>query len=299
MSSPTVRRERHHLGTAALLLAAAAVAPLFGTATAAAQEDGPVRLRLDDTEGRSSTWVVRSRADISPPPGMGAQTTAERTMRIERTVESASGDTLRVAVRIDSFSVDLASDDEQVRSQLRQMEKQGRENVPGQTFRASVTRRGEIVETGGMAEGAPGAGQIDRTLRSLVFATLPEEPVSAGASWSDTLRTDASSFGVPVDGEVVTVTTSTLARISRRRGRRVAEIDVEGSFRFEQDTTAQAAMSIEMSGSAAQTIRFDVDRGLILGSSGAEDFTVNLSVPGQGSFAVQGTTESSAELVED
>lgn len=299
MSSPTTRPSRRLLRAAALLLGAGLLAGLPWTGPAAAQEDGPVRLRLDDTEGRTSTWVVRSRADISPPPEMGAQTTAETTLRIRRSVESVSGDTLRVAVGIDSFDLDLQSDDEQVRSQLRQMEKQGRENMLGETFRVSVTRRGEIVETGGVDAGASGARQINRTVRNLTFATLPEEPVSAGASWSDTLRTDASSFGVPVDGEVVTETTSTLARISRRDGRRVAEIDVEGTFRFEQDTTAQAAMSIEMSGSSAQTIRFDVDRGLFLGSSGAEDFTVNLSVPGQGSFALQGTTESSAELVED
>lgn len=299
MPSPPARPARSLVRAVSLLLGGALVAALSSAAPAAAQEDGPVRLRLDDTEGRSSTWLVRSRADVSPPPGMGAETTAERTMRIRRTVESVSGDTLRVAVRVDSFDVDLASDDEQVQSQLRQMEKQGRETVPGQTLRVSVNRRGEIVEAGGVGDGASGARQIDRALRSLLFATLPEDPVSAGASWSDTLRTDASSFGVPVDGEVVTETTSTLARISRRDGRRVAEIDVEGSFRFEQDTTAQAAMSIEMSGSAAQTIRFDVDRGLFLGSSGAEDFTVNLSVPGQGSLVLQGTTESSAERVED
>lgn len=299
MSSPTPRPSRRLLRAAALLLGAGLLAGLPWTGPAAAQEDGPVRLRLDDTEGRTSTWVVRSRADISPPPEMGAQTTAETTLRIRRSVESVSGDTLRVAVGIDSFDLDLQSDDEQVRSQLRQMEKQGRENMLGETFRVSVTRRGEIVETGSVDAGASGARQINRTVRNLTFATLPEEPVSAGASWSDTLRTDASSFGVPVDGEVVTETTSTLARISRRDGRRVAEIDVEGTFGFEQDTTAQAAMSIEMSGSSAQTIRFDVDRGLFLGSSGAEDFTVNLSVPGQGSFALQGTTESSAELVED
>lgn len=301
MPSPTLLRPDRVPRAAGPLLAAALLTTLSWTAPASAQEEGPVRLRLDDTEGRSSTYLVQSRTDVSPPPGMGSPTTAESTLRMRRTVESVSGDTLRVAVRVDSFALDLESDDEQVRSQLRQAEKESRKAMSGETFRLSITRRGEIVEAGGLGDGAAGAQQLDRTVRNLTFAALPEGPISVGESWSDTLRTGASSFGVPVEGEVLTETTSTLARLVRRDGRRVAEIDVEGTFRFEPDTTARAAMSIEMSGSSARTIRFDVDGGRFLGSSGAQDFTVNLSLPGQmeGSFTVQGNSESSATLVED
>lgn len=298
MSFPTTRRTRRLVRSVALLAGAGLITGLPG-ATAAAQEEGPVRLRFDDTEGRSSTYLVRTRTHVSPPPEMGAETTAESTMRLHRTVESVSGDTLRIAVRIDSFDLDLESDDEQVRSQLRQAEEQSRQNVMGDTLRVSVTRLGEVVETGEVGGGAQGTQQIDRNVRKLTFATLPDDSISVGESWTATRTADASSFGVPIDGEVVTETTSTLARLFRQNGSRVAEISVEATFGFEQDTTAQAAMRVDMSGSSAQTIRFDVDEGRFLGSSGAEDFTVNLSVPGQGSFTLQGSSESSAELVEE
>lgn len=298
MPSATSRRPRH-LRTAALLAATGMVAAVPWAGPAAAQEEGPVTLRLDDTEGQSSTYSIQSRTHISPPPGMGAETTADATMRMRRSVQSVAGDTLGIAIRIDSFDLDLESDNEQVRSQLRQAEEESRNSVMGETFRASVTRQGEIVEMGVVGEGGPGTQQIDRTLRDLAFATLPEDPISVGESWSATRRADASSFGVPVDGEVVTETTSTLARLFRQNGSQVAEISVEATFGFEADTTAQAAMSVDMSGSSAQTVHFDVDEGRFLGSSGSEDFTVNLTVPGQGSFTVQGTSQSSAELVED
>lgn len=300
MSSPATRPPRRVLRAAAVLAGSALITalPWTGPAAVAAQEEGPVRLRLDDTEGRSSTYLFRSRTDVSPPPGMGAQTVAEATMRVRRTVESVAGDTLRIAVRIDSFDLDLESDDEQVRSQLRRAEEESRETVLGETFRVSVTRRGEIVEMGGMGDGAAGARQIDRSVRELTFGTLPEGPVSVGDSWTDTRTADASSFGVPVGGDIVTERTSTLDRTFRRNGSRVAEISVEASFGFEPDTTAQTAMSVDLSGSSAQTIRFDVDQGRFLSSSGAEDFTVNLGVPGQGSFSFQVLSESSAELLE-
>lgn len=270
-----------------------------GPTPAAAQETGPVTLRLDATEGRTSTYRVRSRTHVSPPPMMGMETTAETTMRMRRSVESADGDTLRVAVRIDSFDLDLDSDDESVRSQLRQAEEDARESVLGETFRVAVTRRGEVVAMGDVADGAEAVQQIDRTVRELTFATLPDGPVTVGESWSETRRADAASFGIPMDGEVVTETTSTLSRLLERDGSSVAEIGVETTFGFEPDTARQAAVSVEMSGSSAQTLRFDVDAGRFLSSSGAEDFTVLLSVPGQDSFTLQADSESSAELVED
>lgn len=272
----------------------------FRPAAAAAQDDGPVTLRFRAGEGDSTTYRFESRTHISPPPNMGMETTADAAMWMRRSVDTVEGDTLRLSVRIDSFTLDLSSDNEQVSSQLRQAEKQSRKNVVGETFPVSITRRGEMVETGSVAGGAGATQQLDRSFGQLAFAALPDDPVSVGESWSGTRTAEASSFGIPVEGTVVTETTSTLSRIFRRGGSRVAEISVEASFGFEPDSAASGGMTAEMSGSSARTIHFDVDEGRFLSASGAQEFTVNLSLPGreQGAFTLQTESESTVELVE-
>lgn len=271
----------------------------LGPAPAAAQETGPVTLRLDAEEGETTRYRFRSRTRISPPPGMGMKTTADATMLVRNSVEGVEGDTLRLSSRVDSFALDLTSDNEQVKSQLRQAAERSRKNVVGQSFRMTLTRRGEMVEMGSIGGVPGGTQQLDRSLRQLAFATLPAEPVTVGDSWSSRRTTEAASFGIPVEGQVVTRSTSTLTRIFRRNGSRVAQIDVEATFGFRADSAGAAGMKVDMSGSSAQTIHFDVEEGRFLSSSGAQDFTVNLSLPGQaeGSFTVQGSTETSARLL--
>lgn len=266
---------------------------------AVAQEAGPVTLELKAEEGETSVYRFQSSTHITPPPGMGIETTADAFVIMSNAVEEVVGDTLRMSASIDSFSLELASDNEQMSSQLRQAEEQSRKRMKGETFEVAVTRRGEIVEMGSVGGG--GVRQLDRSFRELAFATLPAEPVTVGESWTSRRTSGTSSFGIPVQGEVVTETTSTLSRIFRRGGSRVAEISVESTFAFEPDTAASSAMEVDMEGSSARTIHFDIEEGRFLSSSGAQDFTVHLSMAGQagGSVTIQGSSESSSELVED
>lgn len=301
--------ERRALKLALVLAAGLAVpgpvwTPAGGPAVsgvAAAQEKGPVTLRLGATEGETSIYRFHSRTRISPPPGMGMETTADATLLVRSAVEDVVGDTLRMSARIDSFALDLSSESDQVRSDLRQTAEESRKNVVGETFRFAVTRRGEILESGSPVGAAAGARRLDRTVRQLAFATLPSDPVSVGESWSGSRMVDASTFGIPVEGEVVTRSRSTLNRIFRREGSRVAEIGVEATFAFEPDSAASGPFDVDMEGSSARTLHFDVDEGRFLSSSGAQDFTVHMSLPGQGpgGFTLQGSSETSARLVDD
>lgn len=313
--SSFVRRPPHPsaLLAAALLLAwtpwsvrpaaprtdAGATGPLgLAPAAAAAQQEGPVTLRLRPEEGRTSTYRFHTRTRLVPPPQMGMETTTDVTMLVQTSVVSAAGDTLEMRSRIDSLSLDLTSENEQVSSRLRQAVEKSRKEVVGRAFRIAVTRRGEVVGMGSVAGGGRIRG-IDRSIRRLAFAKLPERAVSVGDTWSGRRTASASSFGIPVEGEVVTRTTSTLKRIFRRDGSRIAEIGVEATFAFRADSTAGAAMSVDMNGSSARTVHFAIDEGRFLSSSGSQDFTVNLSAPGRTgrSLTLQGSSESSAELV--
>lgn len=265
---------------------------------AVAQEEGPVTLRL--RAGEPATYRLHSRTQIDPPPKMGMQTTSDATIVVRSTVREAGGDTLRMTSRVEDFQLELESGDEKMRSRLRQAAEESRKQMMGRTFRITLTRRGEVVDAETGEDGTESGPALDRTVRQLTFLRLPEDPVSVGDSWSSRRTSDPGTFGIPVDGQVVTETTATLARVYRRDGSRVAEISVESTFGFRPPEEDTGGMKVEMEGSSAKTVRFDLDAGRFLGASGAQDFTVNLAAPGQrqGTMTLQGTQETSAELVE-
>ena len=297
--SPAPRPGRH----AALALPAAALLALVAVSApaAVAGQDGPVRLRLEARQGETATYRFENTTHVTPPPSMGMETTADVTVVLRRRVEEVEGDTIRFVSTVEDYRLDLESESQDVRSQLRGMAEKSRRDALGSEFPIAVTRRGEVLRIGERAGAAGGGSRLEQSLRQLTFVTLPREPVSAGDRWESRDTMDASAFRIPVEGQVAVRSVATLQRIFRRDGGRVAEIGVESTFDFRPSDTGQQMMKVEMTGSSAQTVRFDVDRGRFLSSSGAQDFTVNLSLPGQveGSFTVQGNSESSATLVED
>ena len=87
--------------------------------------------------------------------------------------------------------------------------------------------------------------------------------------------------------------------MSRSGSSTIADILVETAYGFEPDRDAFPGVSVEMTGSRADNVRFDVTRGHFLSARGAQDFTMSLTVPGLGqAFAVRGNGESSAGLVD-
>ncbi len=109
----------------------------------------------------------------------------------------------------------------------------------------------------------------------------------------------AADMGMAAPGFLVLINDISLQRLSRSGSSTIAEILVETAYDFEPDRDAFPGVSVEMIGSRADSVRFDVTRGHFLSARGAQDFTMSLSVPGLGqAFAVRGNGESSAGLVD-
>ncbi len=280
---------------------AAEVAPAAANvAPAAPDADQEVRLELKAEEGETATYRYETRASITPPPALGAATEVTSTMVLHRTVESVTPDSLRFRARVEDFQLDVSSQDQRARGQLESMAERARENAVGSRFWLTVSPAGEMIrmrrEGGATVEGSG----VEQSLRQLSFAALPRGPVGVGDSWSGTDSLDASSFGAPVQGTVVTDTRTTLESIDRSGGGPVAVLQVEGTFELHPDTASGGGITGEMEGSSAQTLRFDIEAGRFLDAEGAQDVTFNLSMPGAqgGSLSVQTTIRHSSRLVD-
>lgn len=262
--------------------------------------DQEVRLELKAEEGETATYRYETRASITPPPALGAATEVTSTMVLRRTVESVTPDSLRFRARVEDFQLEVSSQDERARGQLEGMAERARENAVGSRFWLTVSPAGEMIRMrreGGTT--VQGSG-VEQSLRQLSFAALPREPVAVGDSWSGTDSLDASSFGTPVRGTVVTDTRTTLESIDRSGGSPVAVLQVEGTFELHPDTASGGGITGEMQGSSAQTVRFDIEEGRFLGAEGGQDVTFNLSMSGAGggSLSVQTTIRHSSRLVD-
>lgn len=259
-----------------------------------------VRLELRAEEGESATYRYDTEAAVTPPPGMGAATNVNTTMVLQRTVESVTADSLRFRAEIQDFQLDVTSQNSQAQSQLDDMAKQARENAAGSRFWLTVTPAGEMIRIrreGGTS--IQGSG-IEQSLRQLSFARLPEGTVSVGESWSGTDSVDASSYGAPIRGTVITETRTTLESIDRSGDAPVAVLQSESTFQLEADSVGGRGITGEMDGSSAQTLRFDLQAGRFLSAEGNQDIVFNLSMPGaQGaSMSVQTAIRHSSRLVE-
>lgn len=275
------------------LLAHALAAP--ASAQPADRQD-PVELRLRTTEGETLTYRHDTRLQVTPPPGMGQQTLVKSTVVLSRTTRSVRGDTLRYAAEIDDFRLEMDAGQERMNRQLETMADSAREAAVGRRFELVMTTDGRLLTVAVDDDGRLGADQLRQSLRRLQFAVLPEGPVEVGESWSYRTTSASSAFGLPVAGEVVVEHTGTLEGLTRREGSLVADLQMEASLAFRADSAA--AVQVQMEGTGARNIRFDVERGLYLSSSGAQDFTIQLSVPGaRGTQTIRGEAESTTRLV--
>lgn len=285
-------------GAARWLTGLAAAALAVSTAPLAAQETGPVELELRAEHGETAVYRYESTTRISPPPKMGGETTVTSVMRMSRTPEAVGGDTIRYRARIEDFQLDYQSADGQANRQMQSMVEEARRRAEGRELRFTVSRRGEILWMSLGGETADGAGQVQQSIRRLLTLSLPGGPVSVGESWARTDSLASSAFGLPVAGTVVRESRATLRDLERRGGGPIADLHVEATFRFVPDPAA-GGLQVNLQGSAAENLRFDVDAGRLLSSSGAHDFSMDISAPGrETSLSIQGGGETTATLVE-
>lgn len=262
-------------------------------AVASLQAQDAVRLRLDSEAGESLTYEFELNLDIAVPPELGGDQRLESHMVLRQNTRDIRADTLyfNSAVQDASFSLRSAEGAE--------MLPDASADLIGRNFTTAFTRRAQpvIIEIEGQSPQA--AAQVRSALRQGGFPTLPERAVRVGDRWKDTVRIRAADMGMAAPGFLVLINDISLQRLSRNGSSTIADILVETAYDFEPDENAFPGVRVEMTGSRADTVRFDVTKGHFLSARGAQDFTMSLTVPGLGqAFAVRGSGESSAGLVD-
>lgn len=270
-----------------------------GAELPAAEARDSVRLRLRAREGEALTYRFESTTRVAPPPQFGSRRTVRLSMELRRRAEAVTPDSIRFHVEISAFDLTVEADSGRVSPQLRRMARQSREQAVGKEFLLTVTPAGDVIRLS-MGRGQTVAGgRVDRSIRQLVFSTLPLRAVSVGESWTSVDTLDGAAFGTPVAGRVLTRSTATLEEVSATPEGRVAGIQVESSYGFQPASSQRAGMEVELEGSSQQEVRFDVDRGRLLQLSGSQRFTVRLTMSGGGrSFTIEGSGTSTARLVD-
>jgi hypothetical protein len=231
--------------------------------------------------------------DIAVPEELGGGQRLESLMVVQQTTQDVRGDTLFFDATVQDASFSLRSEE-------------GAEMLPdvsrdltGQSFRTALTRRGEPLDIQIEGQDPEASAQVRSALRQGGFPTLPDRLVRVGEAWRDTVRIRAADMGMAAPGILVLINDISLQRVSRAGSSTIADILVETVYEFEPDANAFPGINVEMTGSRADNVRFNVTRGHFLSARGAQDFTMNLTVPGLGqSFSVRGSGESSASLVE-
>jgi hypothetical protein len=252
-----------------------------------------VQLSLNSETGESLTYRFELNLDIAVPEELGGGQRLESLMVVQQTTQDVRGDTLFFDATVQDASFSLRSEE-------------GAEMLPdvsrdltGQSFRTALTRRGEPLDIQIEGQDPEASAQVRSALRQGGFPTLPDRLVRVGEAWRDTVRIRAADMGMAAPGILVLINDISLQRVSRAGSSTIADILVETVYEFEPDANAFPGINVEMTGSRADNVRFNVTRGHFLSARGAQDFTMNLTVPGLGqSFSVRGSGESSASLVE-
>lgn len=290
---PTIRSGIAGVSFAAPLILALLI-PTPGVLSAPAApvpvpREQPVTLRLDPAQGETLTYRFRQDVNLDLPPQFGGGTRAVRArLLLRQTARDVRGDTLRLRTLVREASVDMNGSRDAMNFS----------RFEGQRFDASVTRRGELVRLEPLGRAPSGVGQVEESVRQIGFPLLPPRPVEVGDAWVDTTRVEAGTLGVPADGDVISVHRTTLERLTNDGGRQVAHLSLRTRFGFEPRRGGMVGMNVETSGSARDTVRFDVDDGKFLSASGRQELVMNLSLPGSSSaFVVRATGRRTAELV--
>jgi len=261
--------------TGALILSLlASSSPLF------AIQEGPVLLRLSGDKGDAATLrnTQEMTMDLPPEMGIGEKMTTRMSIVLDQTATGTRGDTIvyhttisDVQLTIDPAPPGMPVPDLAV--------------LKGREFDYSLTTRGavaglQVEHPEGSEDISQYVPQIQNWLNQFGFPSLPEGKVSVGDTWTDTLQVPvASMLRLGGDGTAPTIRTTTLKGLSRVGDATVADLTIEGSVEFHSPEEAEGP-AIDMQGSSAASVRFDVTNGHFLGSTGAMDFTMNMSIPG-------------------
>jgi hypothetical protein len=277
----------------ALGVAFALVAGAFVPATGSAQQ---VQLRYQFAEGDEHRYEMIQQTTV-PIPGMGEMVQEQRQIlrqqvlsvdadgnaRIRQTIESMRM-TMDSPMGVQSFDSESGEVTDPAFAPLAAMVGTGSE--------ITISSAGAVVDFGDLGEwmeellagagpevqGMMGDALSEEVLESMVrqsFQALPPEGLEPGQSWEFAMSMPAAF------GSMESSTVYTLRGVETEEGRSVAVFDVTGTVgQLVPEPGNPMAAMVEMSGGEMEGVfRFDLDRGLFLGSELST--TLEMAVMGQ------------------
>ena len=255
------RSARLGLPLVAGLAAVAAVSP-----AATAQQ---VELRLKGSPGDTAAYSVALTQSVMLPDQYGGETSVNTTMTIRSRVSDVKADTMYLAFSVTHPEVELIGGSGSQTPDL--------SIIDGKEFTQVITTSGDVVDFVPPEGLGQAAASIASSLSQFGSLPLPAGAVSVGDTWVDTVRSDAVPLGLPIAGQMVTVNTITLAGLTQEGGSRIADLQVQAVVTFEPAAGAGGPMELEMVSDVVTNLRFDVTRGVLLGTSSASDFEATVS----------------------
>lgn len=250
-----------------------AVLPLRAIPTPAQET---VRLALSASPGEWLRYSHRSDLRIELPADLGGEASTRTTIRWLDFVEDVSPEGIDFVTTIESITLDARP----VPPELPDLS-----GYQGLQFRRRSSRAGRTIGVGleGDAEvgGLALLEQVQSWLAQLGLPPLPETPVRVGDVWSESVPVPAIALGLVVDFDVVQVRTVRLDEVRVAGRSKVAFLSVETVWEPTREASGTGGEITSLRGTASQTVRFDVDRGRFLGSTGSSRLQIVLR-PGRG-----------------
>lgn len=252
--------------------------PSFG-ATEAALAQEPVRLQILGDPGDWLEYTHRKEMRVELPPDLGGTATTVTSIRLRQEVDSVSAD----AVHYGSTLADVTFDVRPQPSDLPDLT-----GLQGLRFEHSTARTGRTVALklpGTFGEAGPGLlEQVENWLSQLGFPPLPQDPVRAGDTWSESIPIPAAALGLALEYDLVQERETRLAEIREVGLNRVAVLEVQTTW-IPAPLPFEAPRDVaSLSGRAEQTVRFDIRRGRFLGSTGTSSLELVLAPAGTAQY---------------
>lgn len=244
-----------------------------------------VRLELGGARGDWLRYSHRNDLVVDLPADLGGPATTRTTLRMLQTVENVSAETLDYLTALEEISLDVRPTPDEVPDLS---------GIQGLQFHHTANRAGRTLSlrlAGQSSEAGPGLlEQVENWLGQLGFPPLPGGDAAVGDEWSETVPVPAMALGLAVDYDVVQTRRMRLTEV-RSTGRSVvAFLAVTTTWEPTPDPSGAGGGVVSLRGTADQTVRFDVQRGRFLGSTGVSELQLVLTPEGGAQYLAVSAT---------